>query len=74
VPEGVRALSAYDRWIGLMEDAAARAELASLREATRDDSPLFAQIREIGDELQRGLLALLYETGLSPLTRQYGLF
>jgi hypothetical protein len=74
VPEGVRALAAYDRWIGLMGDADARAELASLRQATRDDSALFAQIREIGDELQRGLLALLYETGLSPLTRQYGLF
>jgi hypothetical protein len=74
VAEGVRALRAYDRWIGLMGDASARAELATLREATRDDSALFAQIREIGDELQRGLLALLYETGLSPLTRQYGLF
>jgi hypothetical protein len=74
VPEGVRAIGAYDRWIGLMEDAGVRAELASLRQATRDDSALFAQIREIGDELQRGLLALLYETGLSPLTRWYGLF
>jgi hypothetical protein len=74
VPEGVRAIAAYDRWIGLMEDASVRAELASLREATRDRSPLFAQIREIGDELQRGLLALLYETRLSPLTRWYGLF
>jgi hypothetical protein len=74
VSEGVRALRAYDRWIGLMGDASMRAELASLREATRDDSELFSQIREIGDELQRGLLALLYETGLSPLTRQYGLF
>jgi hypothetical protein len=51
-----------------------RAELAALRESTREASPLFASIREIGDELQRGLLALLYETGLSPLTRWYGLF
>ena len=74
VAEGVRALAAYDRWIGLLADPSARAELASLRESTRESSPLFASIREIGDELQRGLLALLYETGLSPLTRWYGLF
>lgn len=74
VPEGVRALGAYDRWIGMSQREDARAELASLREATRDASPVWAEIRSIGDELQRGLLALLYETGLSPLTRQYGLF
>jgi hypothetical protein len=74
VAEGVRALRAYDRWIGLLSDPQARADLAALRESTREASPLFAQIREIGDELQRGLLALLYETGLSPLTRWYGLF
>lgn len=74
VAEGVRALGAYDRWIGLLARADVRADLAALRESTREASPLFAQIREIGDELQRGLLALLYETGLSPLTRQYGLF
>lgn len=74
VPEGVRALGAYDRWIGMSAREDVRSELASLREATRDDSPVWAEIRWIGDELQRGLLALLYETGLSPLTRQYGLF
>jgi hypothetical protein len=74
VAEGVRALGAYDRWIGMLGDASIRAQLAALRESTREASPLFAQIREVGDELQRGLLALLYETGLSPLTRWYGLF
>lgn len=72
--EGVRALGAYDRWIGLLSRADSRAELAALREADRESSALFATIREIGDELQRGLLALLYETRLSPLTRWYGLF
>jgi hypothetical protein len=74
VAEGARALRAYDRWIGLLGDASTRAELAALREADRESSPLFAQVREIGDELQRGLLTLLYETRLSPLTRWYGLF
>jgi hypothetical protein len=74
VPEGVRALAAYDRWIGMSADPGVRAELAKLREATRDASPVWSQIRSLGDDLQRGLLALLYETGLSPLTRQYGLF
>lgn len=74
VAEGVRALGAYDRWIGLLSRPEARAELAALREADREGSELFESIREIGDELQRGLLALLYETRLSPLTRWYGLF
>jgi predicted nucleotidyltransferase len=74
VAEGVRAMLAYDRWLGLLRDAAAREELAALRADTRDNSPLFREIREIGDQLQRGLLALLYETRLSPLTRWYGLF
>jgi predicted nucleotidyltransferase len=74
VAEGARAMLAYDRWIGLLQDSEARDELARLRADTRDRSPLFREIRDIGDELQRGLLALLYETGLSPLTRQYGLF
>jgi hypothetical protein len=74
VAEGVRALGAYDRWIGMLGSAEARAELAALREVDRESSELFSAIREIGDELQRGLLALLYETRLSPLTRWYGLF
>jgi predicted nucleotidyltransferase len=74
VAEGVRAMLAYDRWIGLLQDRSAREELGRLRAGTRDASPLFHEIRGIGDELQRGLLALLYETGLGPLTRQYGLF
>jgi hypothetical protein len=74
VAEGVRALGAYDRWIGMLSSAEVRAELGALRESTREGSALFASIREIGDELQRGLLALLYETGLSPFTRWYGLF
>jgi predicted nucleotidyltransferase len=74
VAEGVRAILAYDRWIAVLQDRAAREELSHLRAGTREGSSLFREIREIGDELQRGLLALLYETGLSPLTRQYGLF
>ncbi|MEA2470356.1 MAG: hypothetical protein QOE38_1355, partial [Thermoleophilaceae bacterium] len=54
--EGVRALGAYDRWIGMLSSAVLRAELAALRDSTREGSALFAQVREIGDELQRGLL------------------
>ena len=45
---GVRALGAYDRWIGLMSDKDVRAELRDVRYDTRDDSPAFAEIRELG--------------------------
>lgn len=74
VPEGVRALRAYDRWIAIQQDPEARDHLAELREATRDASPLFQEIRALGKELEGGLMALLYETPLGPLTRRYALF
>lgn len=74
VDEGARALGAYDRWIELLRSAGARAELAGLREATRDASPLFREIRALGRQLEDGLLALLFETELAPLARRYAVF
>lgn len=72
--EGVRVFTAYDRWIGIMQDKAARKELRKLRAATRDDSELWQEIRSIGEALQRGLLALLFDTALRPLAPQYAIF
>jgi hypothetical protein len=74
VEEGVRTFTAYDRWIALMQDDAARSELKSLRAATRDASPLWQDIRAIGEALQRGLIVLLFETSLRPLAPQYTIF
>jgi hypothetical protein len=74
IEEGIRTFEAYDRWIAIMQDSAARAELKELRAATRDASPLWQEIRAIGEGMQRGLIALLFDTGLRPLPPQYGIF
>jgi hypothetical protein len=60
--------------IAIMQDGAKREELKELRAATRDGSELWQDIRSIGEELQRGLNALLFETPLSRLAPQYAIF
>lgn len=72
--EGVRTFAAYDRWTAIMQDGEAREELKSLRAATREQSELWQEIRSIGDELQRGLNALLFDTALRRLAPQYAIF
>jgi hypothetical protein len=72
--EGARALTAYDRWLAIQLDPAARAELRSLTLATRRESSLFAEIKEIGDQLERALLVLLFDPPLAELSRQYLVF
>jgi hypothetical protein len=56
VEEGARTFAAYDRWLGIMSDAGARAELSGLTAGTRHDSALWQDIRTIGREFQQGLL------------------
>ena len=71
---GGRALDAYDRWIGMLGDDATRAELAAVRRETADASDAYARVRRSGRELETGLLALLFETPLVVLVREYGVF
>ncbi|WP_027007413.1 hypothetical protein [Conexibacter woesei] len=71
---GVRCLGAYDRWIGLVSDTEARAELAGLRRVDSSQSVTFREVRRLGTELQNGLNALLFETGLAPAVREYAIF
>lgn len=71
---GLRAIAAYDRWLGLMSDADVRAELLALKFESRDDSSLFHDIRDIGREFEAGLVALLFSTRLAQLTRRYAIF
>ena len=72
--EGVRTFAAYDRWLGVMRDAGARAELAGLTAQTRDDSPLWQEIAAMGKRFQQGLLALLFETPLRSIAPEYAVF
>jgi len=74
IDEGVRALGAYDRWIGLLDDAETRAHLRGLtREAAADDAR-FRDVRRLAKEFEQGLSALLFETSLSPLAREFVVF
>jgi predicted nucleotidyltransferase len=72
--EGARALQAYDRWLAIQLDPAARLELRSLRHDTRRMGSLFQEIVRIGAEFERAILALLFNTRLAPLSQQYLVF
>ena len=75
VDAGARALRAYDAFVGLVGDPETRAHLHGLsREAAQDD-PVFRRARGYGDQLESGLLALLFEREpLGRLVREYGVF
>lgn len=72
--EGVRALEAYDRWLSIMQSPEQRAELLTLNEQSRYESPLFAEIQAIGEQLEGALLTLLLETRLGQVARKYLVF
>lgn len=74
VDAGVRAIGAYDRFLGMLGDRELRAELERLSRKEAQDSDVFEEGRRLGDELEQGLLALLFETRLEPLVREYGIF
>lgn len=72
---GGRALGAYDDWLGLLNDDGWREELQSVTRATSKESPAFQEAARLGKELERGLLALLFETDSLPkLARDYIVF
>jgi hypothetical protein len=74
IDEGLRCLNAYDEWISMLQDDDVREALDALRESTRDDSPVFERVRSVGARLQRGLLALLFESSLAPESRRFLVF
>jgi len=74
IDEGLRCLDAYDEWISMLQDAEIRKAIGALREDTRDASPVFERVRSVGSRLQRGLLALLFESDLAPEARRFLVF
>jgi hypothetical protein len=74
IDEGLRALGAYDRWIGLLGDGDVRAHLTSLTRAQAEDDRLFNDVRRIAKEFEQGLVALLFETPLSRVAREFVVF
>ncbi len=75
VDAGVRALDAYDEFLGLLDDEGFRDELNGVTRASADQSEAFQRVRRLGRELQAGLLGLIFETETLPkLVREYGIF
>ena len=75
VDAGARALRAYDAFLGLIDDEAAREHLRSLSREDAQRDRLFRRARGYGDQLESGLLALLFERQpLARLVREYGIF
>jgi hypothetical protein len=72
---GARAFGAYDRFLALIDEPGARAELERLGRDEVHASAVFQTARRLGREIQQGLLALLFEREpLRRLIRQYGVF
>jgi hypothetical protein len=71
---GARFFAAYDRWVGLLNDEGVRRDLNAVTPDNADESAAFREIQGIGRDLERGLLTLLFETRLEPISRQYGIF
>jgi hypothetical protein len=74
VDAGVRAVGAYDRFLGLIADPATREELSTVTRATAGNSRPFQEGRRLGREIESGLQSLLFETKIEPLVREYGIF
>ncbi len=72
---GARALRAYAAFLDVLDDPAARSHLAALSESEAESSETYVRIRELGDDLQAALLALLFEDPeLERLVRDYLIF
>ena len=61
VDAGVRSLSAYDEFLGILDDGDQRARLSALSADDAAQSPLFERVAELGREFEGGLLALLFD-------------
>ena len=68
--------SAYDDFLALIHKKDAREELASVTRASSKSSKVSQEASRLGDELEHGLLALLFEARgtLPKLVREYGIF
>lgn len=75
VDPGVRALTAYDEFLGILNDPAKREELNELAIDHSRESELFVRITELGRNFEAGLLALLFDDGdLHRRVREYLVF
>lgn len=71
---GARALHAYGRFLDLLDDKTSRECLNSLREQDASSSELWAEVEDIGEEFQQGLIEILFDTELKDVVREYVIF
>jgi hypothetical protein len=72
---GLRTLRAYDRWVGMLDQAEVREELGRLTRDETERSEVFQEVRRLAIDMEQGLLALLFDTQpLRGLTREYAIF
>ncbi|MCW3016587.1 MAG: hypothetical protein JWO02_3679 [Solirubrobacterales bacterium] len=72
---GIRVLAAYDRVLALLDDPEIRAHLVALTDVDAAGSAPFTEIRGLADQVQAGLLSLLFDDRrLAPVVREYAIF
>lgn len=72
---GAAVFAAYDAFLRLLDDEAARGELERIDgRAAADASAAFARVTALGRDIDAGLLRLLFGEQLAPLTQQYAIF
>lgn len=72
--EGADTLAAYDAFLALVDDADVRAELRAIdSRRAAEASAGFRAIADLGATIDEGLLKLLFETDLAPVTQRYGI-
>ncbi len=69
--EGVRTLRAYDAVLARLAEAEVRRHLDGLDYDDARADPVFRELRVLAQELEAGLLALLFETPLRDVVRRY---
>lgn len=75
IDAGARALGAYDTFLGLLDDADFRRALSGVTRENADNSDQFDTMQRLARDLEKGLLALLFETDELPnVVRDYGIF
>jgi hypothetical protein len=69
--EVLRMLAAYNEWLELIGDESKREQLKQLDRSTRFTSPVFQQVRSIGERLDQALTGVLFESDIAALARKY---
>lgn len=75
IDAGLRAVQAYDEFVGLLDDGTRRTELEKVEREDSASSVVFKEAKRLGHDLEQGLLALLFERErFQRLVREYAIF